>query len=57
MCAISRAKTKLILALIEFNDQCKASGQDGLISTGIAEAMKETTPQKTIELICKKLQP
>ena len=49
MCTISRAKTKLLIALIEFNDKCNANGQAGLISAGISEAIKETTPQKTIE--------
>jgi len=55
MSQLSNAKTSLLLALIHFNDQCKKDGQNGLISTGIAEVIKEANSEEEIKFIVDKL--
>lgn len=55
MSQLSIAKTSLLIALIYFNDQCKKDGQNGLISAGIAETIKEVISEEEIKLIIEKL--
>lgn len=42
-------KTKIRTSIIEFSDHCKASKQNGLITTAIAEEIKETLSKEEIE--------
>lgn len=55
MNVIKTAKTKLLLALVEVNDQCKKQGQNGLIGAIIAECIAETTEKKTIGFVIQDL--
>lgn len=44
-------KTKIRTSIIEFSDHCKAIKQNGLITTAIAEEIKETLSKEEIEQI------
>ncbi len=41
-------KEKMLIAIIDFKDICEAQGQNGVISTAIAETLKETLSESQI---------
>jgi hypothetical protein len=55
MCTLSSAKTRLLIALVDITDQCKKEGQNGLISTAIAETIKQVMSKEQINLIIEHL--
>ncbi|MFZ4799606.1 MAG: hypothetical protein ACOYMA_19075 [Bacteroidia bacterium] len=44
-------KQKLLVAIIDFKDICATFGQNGVISTAIAETLKETLSEAQINEI------
>ena len=42
-------KEKLLVAIIDFKDICETLGQNGVISTAIAETLKESLSDAQIE--------
>lgn len=48
MKALTGSKQKIRLAIIDFKDKCDSYGQSGLITTAIAEEIKEVLSKEQI---------
>ena len=56
MKTLTASKQKMLIAIIDFKDKCATLGQNGLITTGISETLKETLSNEQIDILIKQLQ-